>query len=81
MSELTRVDWPDDGELFVNLCPDCNETNGMGVINEQFPHESYESDLYDPINVPCIWCGKGPMIQAFARDLVPDQKAETRTEK
>ena len=54
-----------EGRWFVNVCPDCKESNGMGVVNEQHLIEHYESDPYDPCNKPCLWCGKGPMVRHF----------------
>jgi hypothetical protein len=54
-----------EGRWFTNFCPDCKETNGMGVVNEWHTIESYDLDPYDPCNNPCLWCGKGPMIRRF----------------
>lgn len=62
-----------DGDWFVNRCPDCNEFNGMGVINEQHTIESYKNDPYDPTNRPCIWCGKGPMVMEFGPSAGPEK--------
>jgi hypothetical protein len=54
-----------EGRWFANVCPDCKESNGMGVVNEQHLIEHYESDPYAPCNKPCLWCGKGPMVRQF----------------
>lgn len=53
------------GRWFANVCPDCNESNGMGVINEKHLIEHYILDPYDACNGPCLWCGAGPMIRQF----------------
>lgn len=53
------------GLFFTNVCPDCKNENGGGVVNEQHSIEQYDSDPYDPCNVPCLWCQKGPMVRQF----------------
>lgn len=52
------------GRLYRYECPDCGEVNGGGIENEK--HEAgCPNDPWSPINQPCIWCGKGPMVVKY----------------
>lgn len=50
-----------EGRSFSWRCPDCREYNGGGIVNEEFTEQSRMDDPSSPGNVPCVWCGKGPM--------------------
>jgi len=50
-----------EGALWSFKCPDCGETNGGCIINETHTKAVFEADEYSPVNLPCIFCGKGPM--------------------
>jgi hypothetical protein len=65
-----------EGRWFVNVCPDCGESNGAGVVNDKHLLEHYERDPYDPCNVPCMWCEKGPMVRRFVDDF-PEVRNES----
>lgn len=52
------------GRLFSYVCPDCGQSNGGGVDGDAF-NEWRKRDRYSPLNKPCIFCGKGPMVMKF----------------
>lgn len=57
-----------EGRSFSWLCPDCGEYNGGGIVSEVFTLESRMKDQHSPCNVPCVWCGKGPMKMVLDED-------------
>lgn len=54
------------GQHFMFWCPDCQQSNGGGVINERFTIELHLSLPGCPTMKPCLWCGKGPMVMVDA---------------
>lgn len=50
------------GEFYSYKCLGCGEVNGGGIISETHTKEQAESDLDCPVNRPCVWCGKGPVV-------------------
>ena len=50
-----------DTQMYYNECPDCGNSNGGGFIISEHSIRDELNDPYSPTNVPCIWCGKGPM--------------------
>lgn len=50
------------GELYSYKCLGCGDYNGGGIISETHTREQAEEDPYCPVNRPCVWCGKGPVI-------------------
>lgn len=50
------------GRLYYYWCPDCQQSNGGGVEIEGY---SAETDPYSPLNQPCLWCNKGPMVKIY----------------
>lgn len=54
------------GRLYENVCPDCGNSNGGGIVNEATPLS--EDDPYSPCQNPCRHCGKGPMKVRFVND-------------
>lgn len=51
-----------EGQLYYYKCLGCGEYNGGGVFYEWHTREVAESDPYCPINLPCVWCGKGSTV-------------------
>lgn len=53
-----------EGRWYANVCPDCGESNGGGIETEKH-RASRSDDPFSPTNVPCMWCGKGPMVVKY----------------
>jgi hypothetical protein len=58
------------GRSFSWQCPDCEDYNGGGIINEEFTVEARMKDPSSPGNVPCVWCGRGPMKMVWDDDEI-----------
>jgi len=50
-----------EGRMFSYRCPDCKRYNGGGIDNEEFT-KWRKMDKFSPLNVPCVWCGLGPVV-------------------
>lgn len=50
------------GELYSYKCLGCGQTNGGGIITDFHTREQAEGDPHCPVNQPCVWCEKGPVV-------------------